>query len=246
MPTPDDWAREVDEALFGNDAADAPLTWHEPGGLDLARPSSEPQGRAVSVDELDAALFGQLVDVVAVEVALEIASHHGLEQVAVADAVDFERHCVGVDADERNAALAGARQHVGLACEAHHRLAVAHVDVELGGLRQRLLDRRGDAGAQRDGVTLAVLETFDTELPVLDRQCGLVLAAHADERRKIGALTGQILGELEADARRGCVGIDRVVEQPEAVVLAHALVLLPDVGRNDAVDLPRIVRGILG
>jgi hypothetical protein len=58
MPTPDDWAREVDEALFGNDAADAPLTWHEPGGLDLARPSSEPQGRAVSVDELDAALFG--------------------------------------------------------------------------------------------------------------------------------------------------------------------------------------------
>jgi hypothetical protein len=57
MPTPDDWAREVDEALFG-DAADAPPTRHEPEGLDLARPSSEPQGRAVSVDELDAALFG--------------------------------------------------------------------------------------------------------------------------------------------------------------------------------------------
>jgi hypothetical protein len=58
MPTPDDWAREVDDALFGNDAVDAPPTWHEPDGLDLARPSSEPQGRPVSVDELDAALFG--------------------------------------------------------------------------------------------------------------------------------------------------------------------------------------------
>src|SRR6266850_2465876 len=41
-----------------------------------------------------------------------------------------------IDADQRNTALAGARQHIGAAGEAHERLAVAHIDVELGRLRQ--------------------------------------------------------------------------------------------------------------
>ena len=75
-----------------------------------------------------------------------------------------------------------------------------------------------------------MLETLDAELSILRGERRLVLAGDRDERREIGALARQILGELEADARRGRVRIDAVVEQPEAVILAHALVLLPDLG----------------
>ena len=49
-------------------------------------------------------------------------------------------------------------------------------------------------------------------------------AGRRQERRKIGALAGQSLGELEARARRRRVRIDGVVEQPEAMILAHFLV----------------------
>src|SRR5262249_47080558 len=150
-----------------------------------------------------AALFGKTVEIVAVEISLEIASHDRLEQVAIADAVDFERYRRGIDAYHRNAALAGAGQHISLAGEAYERLAVADIDVEVRRFRQRLLHLGGNAGTQRDGIVLSVLEAFDAELPVLYGQCGFVLAADADERREIGALARQIFGELEADARRG-------------------------------------------
>ena len=58
-----------------------------------------------------------------------------------------------------------------------------------------------------------------------------------DERRQVGAAARQVFRELEAGARRRGVGVDRVVEQAEAVVLAHALVLLPHVG-----DLAQVER----
>ena len=186
--------------------------------------------RHLAFPHLGAARFGEALEVVAVEIALEIAPHHRLDQVAIANAVDFERHRRGIDAHHRNAALPGPRQHVSLAGEARLRLAIAHIDVEVGGVRQRLLHLRGDAGAQRDGVTLPVLEALDAELALLHRECGLVLAADGDERREVGALARQVLGELEADARRGGIRIDRVVEQPEAVVLPHALVFLAHLG----------------
>src|SRR4029078_10244243 len=84
--------------------------------------------------------------------------------------------------------------------------------------------------AQGDAVTLAVLETFDTELTLLRGERGLVLTGNGDERREIGALARQVLGELEAGTRRGHVGVDAVVEQAEAVILAHALILLAHLG----------------
>ena len=67
------------------------------------------------------------LDLVAVEIALEVAAEHGVDQIAVADAVD--RRCstaLVLTLTHRNAALAGARQHIGLAGKAHERLAVAH------------------------------------------------------------------------------------------------------------------------
>ena len=46
--------------------------------------------RKLAVPHLDAAALGQPLDLVAVEVALEVAAEHGLDQVAVADAVDVD------------------------------------------------------------------------------------------------------------------------------------------------------------
>ena len=77
--------------------------------------------RKLAAPDLDAAAVGQPLDVVAIEIALEVAAEHGLDQVAVADAVDRDVHRLGVDADHRDAALAGARQHIGLAGEARDR-----------------------------------------------------------------------------------------------------------------------------
>ena len=54
--------------------------------------------------------------------------------------------------------------------------------------------------------------------------------------REVGAL-GEVLGELEADAGRGGIGIDAVVEQPEAVLVAQLLILAADVG-----DLAQVER----
>src|SRR5262249_5663686 len=71
--------------------------------------------RHLAIPDSRAALFGKTLEIVAVEISLEIASHDRLEQVAVADAVDFERYGRGIDGHYRNAALAGARQHISLA-----------------------------------------------------------------------------------------------------------------------------------
>ena len=75
-----------------------------------------------------------------------------------------------------------------------------------------------------------MLEAFDAKLAVLHRKRGLVLSRDRHERREVGAPARQILGELEAHARRGGVGVDGVVEQPETVLLPQALVLLPHLG----------------
>ncbi len=156
----------------------------------------------LAVPHLDAAALGQPLDLVGVEVALEVAAEHGLDQIAVADPVDVDADRLGVDADQRDAALTGARQHIGLAGEARHGLAVAHIDREVGRLRQRLLDGRRQPGAQGHAVALAVLQPLDAELLVVGGQRELVLAGNRDERREIGALARQRLGELEAGARR--------------------------------------------
>ena len=171
-----------------------------------------------------------------VEGALEIAVDHGVDQIAVADPKHVDGHRRGVDADQRNAALAGARQHIGPPGEAHERLAVADIDVELGRFRQALLHRGRQAGAQHDIVALAVLEAIDAKLPFLRRQRRLVAAREREERREVGPL-GEVLGELEAGARRGRVGIHGVVEQPEAMLVAHFFVAPAHIG-----DLAQIER----
>ena len=65
---------------------------------------------------------------------------------------------------------------------------------------------------------------------------GLSVPASATNGREVGAL-GQVLGELEAGAGRRRIGIDGVVEQPEAVLVAQLLILAADVG-----DLAQVER----
>src|SRR5262249_37785454 len=103
----------------------------------------------LALPHLEAVTLGQPPELVFVHLALEFAAQHGAEQVAVADAVDLDLHGLGVDADDGDAALARAREHVGPAAEADERLAVAHIDGEVDRLRQRFLDHRRQAGAQR-------------------------------------------------------------------------------------------------
>ena len=183
---------------------------------DLARP------------DLDPAFVAEVRQLIAAERLLEVAVDHGVDEIAVADPEHLHRHGLRVHADQRNAPLPGARQHVSAAGEADERLAVPHIDVEFSGFGQAFLDGRRQASAQIDVVTLAVLETLDAELLVFRRQRRTVGAGKRHERRKVGPL-GKVLRELEADPRRGRVRIHGVIKQPEAVVVAHLFVLLANV-----------------
>ncbi len=179
--------------------------------------------------DLDAALVAEAGKLVFVQAALEIAVDHGVDQVAIADPEHVDRDRRGIDADQGNAALAGARQHIGATGKAHERLAVAHIDVEFGRFRQGFLDGRRQPGAQIDVVALAMRQAIDAKLLAFRRHCRLVAAQQRQERRKIGAL-GEVLGELETGPRRRRVGIDGIVQEPEAVLVAHFFVLAADVG----------------
>ena len=77
--------------------------------------------------------------------------------------------------------------------------------------------RAGNAGEEADA--LAVLQTIDAKLLSLRRQCRLVAAGQRQKRREIDPL-GEVLGELEAGPRRGGIGIDAVIQQPKAVLVA--------------------------
>ena len=140
--------------------------------------------------------------------------------------------------------MAGARQHIRLAGEADLRAAVADIDREVGGARQRLGGGR-QPGAQRDGVALAVLQALDAKLFLVGGDGRTVDARHRDERQEIGALARQGFGELETGARRRRIGIDRVVQQPEAVFFTQALELRTDVGHLAQIErvTQRVERG---
>src|SRR4029079_5539379 len=70
----------------------------------------------------------------------------------------------------------------------------------------------------------------------------LVGAFKRNERREVRALARQLLGELEAGARRSRIRIDRVVKNAEAVLVAQLLVGLPHI--RDLAKVTRISVGI--
>jgi hypothetical protein len=93
------------------------------------------RGRQFAGPDLYAALVAEVVELIAGKRLLEVAVDHRVDQVAVADPEHLHRDGRGIDADQGNTALAGARQHIGAPGEAHERLAVADVDIELGRFR---------------------------------------------------------------------------------------------------------------
>src|SRR5205823_8051909 len=96
------------------------------------------RGRQFARPDFYAALVAEIVQFVAAQRALEVAADHRVDQITVANPehVDVDRR--RVDADQRNAALAGPRQHIGAPSEAHERLTVADINVEFGRFRQAL------------------------------------------------------------------------------------------------------------
>ena len=187
-------------------------SWLSVGG-DVHRPA--PHLEAVLRLDLAGARDGDRLE--------EVVARRLGEQVAVADAIDVDRHFRGVDRRQRRAELALARQHIGAAGEMRLRRAVAHVDLVVCVLEQRLADRRGQALAQNDRVAFAVLDALDADLLVLGRDRGVGRAGDRDIGGEVG-LARQRLGEIEADARRRRFVVDLVVDDAEAVLLAHVLV----------------------
>ena len=100
---------------------------------------------------------------------------------AIADTQDLDLGFRRVDRNDRNALLAAVRQNIGAAGETHARGAVADVDGDLGGFRQRLADRRRKTGAELHLIALAVLEAVDAELLTFDRQVLRLAPVDSDE-----------------------------------------------------------------
>ena len=168
---------------------------------------------------LHAGVLGESFGVPLVELAQERPVADRAGQAALADAIERDLDLGGVDGDGGNTLGADARQHEIVAREAHRGAAVAHVDVENGCFLQRLVDDGGDAGAHGDLIALAMRDAIDAELFARrgDRRRGLSVERHIG--REVEPPGFQFLGELDADPRRGRVGVDRVVDDAEAVLL---------------------------
>ena len=69
------------------------------------------------------------------------------------------------------------RQHVILAGEAHGSRAIAHIDRVVGTFQQVFADFGWNPLPQHDAVAFAVLQPFDAELRILDRDGGASLPA---------------------------------------------------------------------
>src|SRR5262249_3379026 len=129
----------------------------------------------------DRLVLAQATHVVTIEVRLEVATKHRIDQAAVADAQNLDVYALGVDGDDRNALLTGARQHIGLAGKANEWLPIAHIDRERGRLLQCLPHSRRQAGAQGHVIALAVLEALDAELLLIGRHRRLVDTTERNE-----------------------------------------------------------------
>ena len=86
--------------------------------------------------------------------------------------------------------------------------AILHIDGQHHRRFQHLADRRGQAGAERDAVVLAMLQALDADLPVLGLDAFGACVVDGHEGRVVDAGLDQFLRKLRADARRRAVGID--------------------------------------
>ena len=191
---------------------------------------------------LGAALIAQSLGLITAHIALEVVAEKRIDEIAIADPIDRKRHRLGIDAEHRNAALAGARQHIGLAGKSHEGLAVAHEDREFGRLRERFLDDRRQPRTQRHRIAFAVLETLDAKLLLACAIAGRSIPATATKGEKSVRRPGnssenwkQARGEIESE-------FDGKVEQPETVLGPQFFVLATQFG--GLAQLERQAQGI--
>ena len=180
--------------------------------------------------KLLALLVRDLLQLIGLELALEIAVQHLGCEPPVADAVDRGLHRLGVDADNRDALLADARQDVVPAGHAHRRRAVADVNGQLDLLRREVVLYRRDATADFHLVAFAVLQTFDAKLRALCSNGRGLLIIDGDVICEIDAALGEGFGKLHADARRIQFVVGGVVEHAEAVLVEGLVIGLLYIG----------------
>ena len=173
-------------------------------------------------DALAVALADRL-QLVALHLLEEAIERCGARERAITDAQDFYRRLAGIDRNDRNALLAAVRQHIGAARKAHARRAIAHIDRDLRHLRERLADRGRQASAELDLVALAVFETVDAELLVLDCDVLRLATVERDELLQITGGGRQPLGEVDAHARLGRIRLGFVVDDTETVLGAELI-----------------------
>ena len=176
---------------------------------------------------LGAALVLDGAQLIGFELGEEIAAVQRRDQIAVADAADGDLRPRRIDRHQRDAGLAGARQDVALAGEAHLGGAVAHIDLVVGGLEQALADGGGQALAQHDVVALAMLDAVQAQLlarrgdrrvgdtghhhegarsraPPAPRRTGSRSAARRRRRKRCSRAPGSHARRAAPHRRRGC------------------------------------------
>ena len=165
----------------------------------------------------------------AVELPQEAVVTQNIGDGAVADAVDRGLDFRGVHGNDRNGGVATSGKNVGTAQKADGRRPVLHIDSQIRGLFQLLAIGCRQAAACGDLIAAAMLETIRTDLAAfrLDRES--TLAAYADIRAHVFAKR-QFLREDQTDPWRRAVGIDFVINDPEAVLGNQIRVLPTDAG----------------
>ena len=166
-------------------------------------------------DEL-AARLPDAVGVIAVELLQELAIADQPGKPAIADPVQGELHLPRIDGDHRDPLRTARRQHEIVSRETHIRGAIADIGLERDRRFERLPDRRRQTLPQRQPVALAVVQAADAELAVVLLDTPRRLAVEGHIGGVIGAGFDEIVRELHADPRHQGVGVDAVVDHPEA------------------------------
>ena len=117
-----------------------------------------------------------------------------------------------------------------VAGEAGGRSAILDVDRQHDRAFEHLADRRRQAGAEGDAVVVAMLQSLDADLAAFRLDAFRRRLVDGDEGRVVDAGLDQILGELGADARRGGVGLDRVLDDAKTLAGLEILVFGADRG----------------
>ena len=185
---------------------------------------------------VDAALpdeFAQLVldllSTITVHLGQQLRIGQERGDIAIPHAVELQIGMIDIDRHEWDAAARGSRKHEVVAGKANGAGAVAHVNVEIDLLFQRLFHGGWQTGAEGDLVSLPMRQTFDADFTTLGFERLRRSAVQRHEGRVVGILH-QRFGKLDTGARCYAVGVDRIVDDAEALAGAKVVIGRPRLG----------------